>query len=223
MADTKFVYRDGSRLTPWMLYCVNRASDALYEQFGERILVTSGIRTHQEQINEFTRVFRPQATGNGPYNDVRWWNGTRYVRHVGGGTVAVPGTSNHEIQPMGGGKYRGAVDLRDTGNDPGIATGNNPRANWFRANQHKWGLTPEGYSFGEPWHSAIDNIYQTPPEDDMPLSNEDINKIAAAVWNYQVNVQNEDGIVQKKKFPASGFIASTNAQVNGILNRIKKK
>jgi len=153
-----YVDRDGSRLTPWMFYVINRANGEFKARFGCELLVTSGIRTHQEQINIFLSKYRVQWFGSGPYNDVRWWNGKRYVRYVGGGTVAAPGTSNHEIQGT-----RAAVDLRDSGRDAGVSRGGNPRADWLRANASRLGLTASGYGFGEPWHYDIPDIFRTPP------------------------------------------------------------
>lgn len=153
----QYVYRDGQRLTPWMLYCINRFSDALFAKFGVRIRVSSGIRTHQEQIDIFLRRYTTNPGGRKVY-DTRVWQGRRYYRIDSVGTVAAPGTSNHEIQGS-----RGAADLADTGADAGIATGNNPRANWARANAHLYGLHPEGYNFREPWHFSIADIFRAPP------------------------------------------------------------
>lgn len=153
-----YVYRDGSRLTPYMLYQINRADADFFKRFGCHLLVTSGIRTNAEQTRIFLSKYRLQATGSGPYGDVRWWQGRRYVRHVGGGTVAAPSTSNHEIQGT-----KAAADLRDSGSGPGVATGGNERADWLRAKASKYGLVPEGYGFGEPWHYAVLNIFNNVP------------------------------------------------------------
>lgn len=154
-----YVYRDGQRLTPWMAYCVERANKAFRAKFGLDLIVSSGIRTHQDQIDIFLDRYRVQWVGNGPYGDVRWWKGKRYVRHSGSGTVAQPGTSNHEIQ----GDYYAAVDLRDTGKDAGVMTAGTVRANWLRTNAKSFGLEPEGYNFREPWHFRIPNIHRTVP------------------------------------------------------------
>lgn len=157
-----YVYRDGSRLTPWMLYIIERANREFEARWGCELLVTSGIRTHQEQINIFLSKYRVQWFGNGPYGDVRWWNGKRYVRHVGGGTVAPPSKSNHEIQGTGD-DAKAAFDLRDSGRDAGVSRGNNPRANWLRENAPRLGLIASGYGFGEPWHYDVPGIFRTPP------------------------------------------------------------
>lgn len=153
-----YISRDGSRLTPWMYFVIERANAEFKARFGCELLVTSGIRTNAEQTAIFLSKYRVQWTGNGPYGDVRWWKGKRYVRHVSGGTVAAPGKSNHEIQGT-----RAAVDLRDSGRDAGVSRGNNPRADWLKANARRLGLEPEGYGFGEPWHYAIPDIFRAVP------------------------------------------------------------
>jgi len=118
--------------------------DAFERQFGCELLVTSGTRTHQEQIDIFLSAYRAQESGGGPFGDVRWWNGVRYVRYDPSGTVAQPGTSLHESDR--------ALDLRDSGADAGVASGGNARADWLRHNCGRWGFAANGYGFGEPWH-----------------------------------------------------------------------
>ena len=157
MGGLSYEWRDGSRLTPWMNYCMSLLDAELRRRFGVALIVTSGIRTYQEQVDIFLSRYRLQATGSGPYGDVRWWEGRRYVRYSGLGTVAAPGTSNHEIQGS-----KGAVDLADTGG-PGIGTMVSERSNWLRANAATYGLIPEGFAFKEAWHYAVPNIFQTPP------------------------------------------------------------
>lgn len=157
---TEYVYRDGQRLTAWMKYCVDRFSAAFFAMFGLVLFVSSGLRTYQEQVDIFTRRYRIASQVNGrKVYDTRVWNGVRWYRIDPAGTVAVPSTSNHEVQR----NYYGAVDLRDSGNDPGISRPNNTRSNWARANAHRFGLEPEGYNFREPWHFRIPDIFRTPP------------------------------------------------------------
>ena len=157
----EYVYRDGSRLTPWMLYVVGRLDADLFAAHKCHVFVTSGIRTNAEQTAIFLAKFRVQAFGNGPYGDVRWWRGRRYVRVVGGGTVAQPGTSNHEIQGSDA-----AVDIRDTGSDAGIMTATSARGKWIRQWCRDTGLmVAEGDSFAEGWHFKIPGIFRTPPAD----------------------------------------------------------
>lgn len=112
---------------------------------GIRLVISSGIRTYDEQVAIFTSRYSVQWLGNGPYGDVRWWRGRRYVRHSGAGTVAQPGTSNHETGR--------SLDLRDTGADAGVSASFSTARNlWLSANAHRWGFVHTGRNFGEPWH-----------------------------------------------------------------------
>lgn len=78
-------------------------SDALVAAGKPSIIVNYGDRDLAEEVRLFTSRYRQQATGGGPYGDVRLWNGsaygypggTRWVRHSSAGTVAVPASSNH--------------------------------------------------------------------------------------------------------------------------------
>lgn len=114
--------------------------------------ITSAGRTHAEQVAIFTARYRVQWIGRGPYGDVRWWQGRRYVRHSAAGPVAVPGSpySRHETG--------NALDLPNTG----------ARA-WIRANgaSHGWFATVPG----EPWHyehqAHRDQHVPSPTEYDM--------------------------------------------------------
>ena len=156
----QYVYRDGQRLTPWMKHCVDLFSAAFFQMFGLVLYVSSGLRTYQDQVDIFLKryVTAGNIRGRTVY-DTRVWNGVRYYRIDPTGTVAVPGTSNHEIQR----NYYGAVDLRDSGKDAGISRPNNPRSNWARANAPRFGLEPEGYNFKEPWHFRLPDIFRAVP------------------------------------------------------------
>lgn len=153
------VWRDGSRLTPWMLHCVNLLDQELHRRFGVHVRVTSGIRTYADQEAVFRSRYVTAGNVNGrKVYDTRWWNGQLWYRISSVGTVAAPGSSNHEIQGN-----VAAVDLADTGSDGGIATMGSVRSDWLRANASKFGLVPSGFSFGEAWHYDIPNIFNTPP------------------------------------------------------------
>lgn len=164
MGGIEYVYRNGQRLTPWMAHCLDLLDRDLFNLFGVHAYCTSGIRTHQEQIDIFLDRYRLQASGSGKYNDVRWWRGRRYVRVSGLGTVAPPGESNHEIQL----NYYGAMDLADTGG-AGIGTMGSERSNWLRANAAAYGLEPEGFKFKEAWHYRVPDIFRTPPAPPAPI------------------------------------------------------
>lgn len=164
MGGISYVYWPGTttRLTPWMLHCLQKLDADLRRLFGVHLVLDSsvtqrGIRTYGEQVSLFLSRYRVQASGNGPFGDVRYWQGRRYVRHSGLGTVAQPETSNHEIQGT-----KAAVDLADSGG-PGIGSMGSARSNWLRANAANYGLIPEGFGFNEAWHYAIPNIFNAVP------------------------------------------------------------
>ena len=116
---------------------------AFRERFGVALVVTSGIRTYTEQVAIFTDRYRIGARS--PYGDYRWWNGSQWGRVSGAGTVAQPGTSNHETGR--------SLDLADTGSDAGVASSfNSERNQWLSANCWRWGFTHTGRNFREPWH-----------------------------------------------------------------------
>lgn len=140
---------NGQRVQSNVAAAFNNLNAAFRNAFGLSLLVSSGTRTTAEQRDIFLSRFRAQTSGNGPYNDVRWYGGVRYVRVSSAGTVAVPGTSNHE---EGGPIGPRALDIRDSGNNAGVTSAGNARSNWIRANAARYGFNPAGYGFGEPWH-----------------------------------------------------------------------
>ena len=153
-----YVTRDGSRLTPWMLREINRLDADLYRLFKVHVRVTSGIRTYEEQKKIFLEryVIASKVNGRKVY-DTRVWNGVRYYRISSAGTVAVPGSSNHEIQGT-----KAAVDIRDTGADAGITVKGSTRGKWIRANASKYSLIASGDGFGEGWHFDMTGIDRIP-------------------------------------------------------------
>jgi Putative peptidoglycan-binding domain-containing protein len=144
-----FTFINGARVQTDVAAAFNRLNSAFRGAFGLDLLVRSGTRTTAEQRAIFLARYRQQSSGNGPYNDVRWYNGVRYVRISSAGTVAVPGTSNHE---EGGPIGPRALDIYDSGNSAGVTTAGTARANWIRNNARNYGFNPAGYNFGEPWH-----------------------------------------------------------------------
>lgn len=168
---TAYVYRDGSRLTPFMLHQINRLDADFYKEFGCHIKVTSGIRTAEEQERIFRERYTLTPNGRKVY-DTRWWNGQLWYRISSAGTVAVPRTSNHEIQGS-----KAAVDLRDTGPDAGVTVAGTRRSNWLRANASKYGLVASGFGFGEAWHYDILNIFNAVPGGGSPAKPKELTVI----------------------------------------------
>lgn len=155
-----YVYRGGQRLTAWMLYVILLLDMDLFRAFGVHVLVTSAIRTYEEQKRIFLEryVTAGNIRGRKVY-DTRWWNGQLWYRISAAGTVAVPGTSNHEVQGA-----KAAVDIRDTGSNAGITSKNSARGRWIRDWCRRTGLLiASGDSFGEGWHFDVPGIFRTPP------------------------------------------------------------
>lgn len=109
---------------------------------GHNLTITSvadAYRNYAIQERIFRERYTPQKTGGGYYNDVRWWNNTRYVRKQGHAAAAIPGTSNHG---------RGlAVDLKNVGAEKGEFY------RWLADTGPSYGFTnTEGKSVNELWH-----------------------------------------------------------------------
>lgn len=115
----------------------NKVHGPMYVSDGYRARNDGG-NFSQEAI--FLDRYRPQASGNGPFNDVRWYNGKRYVRHKSA-AAAVPGTSNHG--------WGVAADFASGIN----ASFTSPQYRWMAQNgpSHGWTNT-EGRGINEPWH-----------------------------------------------------------------------
>lgn len=117
---------DGKRVEVNVAAAFRKLNAAFQKAFpGVRLVVTWGTRTRAEQVALFNKYGFPQA--------------------------AYPGTSNHEESGPRGPR---ALDIRDTGSNPGVTVSGTARANWIRANARKYGLDPAGYRFlkVEPWH-----------------------------------------------------------------------
>lgn len=156
----EFVFRDGARLTAWMLHVILLLDAELFRLFGVHVVVSSGIRTYEEQVRIFLeRYVRAGDVRGRRVYDTRIWNGVRWYRISSAGTVAVPRTSNHEIQGD-----KAAVDIRDTGADAGITDRNSARGRWIRDWARRTGLLiASGDGFREGWHFDVPGIFRTPP------------------------------------------------------------
>lgn len=150
---------DGQRATPYMAYQLRRLKNDFRARFGLEIYAVSGIRLDWEQIQIFLARYVKAGEVNGRYvYDTRVWNGVRYYRISNAGTVAVPGTSNHEIQGDSA-----AWDFADSGSDAGVSRAGSARSNWLRDNAWRYDLEPEGFNFGEAWHYKAKKIFNAVP------------------------------------------------------------
>lgn len=154
-----YTWRGNARVTPYMAYQLDRLDADLRRLFGVGLVANSGIRIPQEQIDIFLQRYVTAGNVNGrKVYDTRWWNGQLWYRISAAGTVAAPGSSNHEIQGT-----KAAVDIADTGSDAGITSKNSVRGRWIRANAPNYDLVASGDSFGEGWHFDINNIFAAVP------------------------------------------------------------
>lgn len=165
---------NGEKLAPNVYRAFLSLQAAVKAALNVTLWVSSGFRTAEEQERIFRARYRQQSSGNGPYGDVRWWNGVRWVRHSPDGTVAVPGTSLHE--------KASAVDF---GGIP--AGGGTALANWLRANAHRYGFSPTGYGFGEAWHyDFTGDPWAAPAGQERPTKQEnDMGTLDRTEDNYQ--------------------------------------
>ncbi|UDG78655.1 lysin A [Microbacterium phage Neptune] len=144
-----WVFRDGQRLTPAMAYDFDGLNNEFHARTGHWLRVRSGVRTDAEHLAIWYERYTRTPNGRRIY-DTRWWNGVPWYRVSPAGTVAVPGTSNHQINIARG--QRGALDIYDTGSDAGVLTRGSFRARVFDEIAGKYGYDSEGYNFGETWH-----------------------------------------------------------------------
>ncbi|WP_402465821.1 peptidoglycan-binding protein [Isoptericola aurantiacus] len=143
------------------------AWDRATKAFGKQVIITGALRSLETQTRLFTERYDENYTSAGPFGDVRYWNGRRYVR-MRGAAAAVPGTSNH-----GSGD---AVDVktRRDGDDPGhdkavvfTSWSDRDRVRFLEvAAEYGW-RDDEGRRVGELWHltyyPALDRHRGTAP------------------------------------------------------------
>lgn len=148
-----YTSRDGERVEVNVAAAFDRLAAAFRNAHGLTLHVSSGTRTTQDQINIFlSRYVTAGAVGGRYVYDTRVWNGTRYYRVSSAGTVAVPGTSNHEENGPNGPR---SIDIRDSGSNAGVTSRGSARDIWMANNAGAYGFENEGYNFGEPWHKTF--------------------------------------------------------------------
>lgn len=139
----------------------NRAKQDVLARTGVTLVVRGWNRTLAEQERFFFERYEQRAAPYvGPFSDVRWYKGRRYVR-LRGASAAIPGTSNHG--------WGLAVDVTDYG---GVGAFDYPRrASTFPIlARHGWTDTEGRGVIQEPWHLVYDPSKDTRPipEDNMP-------------------------------------------------------
>jgi hypothetical protein len=190
--NTNLQNRDGKLVTAWMNYVLDHIETWLFVNFGLHVVLRDAIRTAQQQVDIFLSryVTAGNVRGRKVY-DTRWWNGQVWYRVSAAGTVAVPSTSNHEVQGSGD-SARAAVDIADSGADAGITVKGSARGRAIRAAASELGIEFEGDSFGEGWHVLIRGIYRdvpgnpaaTPAPAPAPASKAPNVKATLKSWNW---------------------------------------
>lgn len=119
---------DGQRVEKNVATAFRKMAAAFKKRWGLTLHITSGTRTRAEQAELYRK----------------WKNGT-------GNLAAAPGYSNHE---EGGPIGPRALDLRDSGTDPGVAWIGSERSNWLAKEAAKHGFKNAGHFFSprEGWH-----------------------------------------------------------------------
>lgn len=159
----KYVTYQGKRVTPYMAWVLDGVNAWLQQHFKLTLVVRDGIRTDAEQEAIFRKRYVTAGNVNGRrVYDIRWWNGVAWYRISPAGTVAVPGTSDHEVQGTGT-AARAAVDIADSGKDAGITVRSSTRGRAIRAAASSLHIVPDGDNFGEGWHWVIRGIWQAVP------------------------------------------------------------
>ena len=132
-------------------------------RFGISLVLTDSYRPYAVQVQIFNERYDPASSGSGPFGDVRWWGGVRYVR-MRGASAAVPGTSNHGLGV--------AVDVTGLGGFSGTTYARLAAV----APAHGWS-NASGRTIDEAWHweysPAADNHPTPAPsavqEDEMRI------------------------------------------------------
>lgn len=148
-----YTSRNGQRVGEGLAYWFDRMNAAFHAAFGLWLIVTSGTRTRQEQRDIFfSRYVRAGDVRGRRVYDTRWFEGALWYRISSAGTVAQPGTSNHE---EGGPNGARSIDIADSGGDPGVTRAGTTRDRWMVEHAHEFEFTNEGNNFGERWHKTL--------------------------------------------------------------------
>jgi len=141
---------DGCRVEVNVAAAFRRMAADFQRDTGCELHIRDATRLYQDQVDIFLSRYVTAGDVNGRYvYDTRVWNGTRYYRVSSAGTVAVPGTSNHEEDgPIG----PRALDLYDSGDDPGVTTFGTARDGWMQRNAGNYNFSNAGNNFDEAWH-----------------------------------------------------------------------
>lgn len=151
----EYTSRDGQRVEVHVAAALDKMNAAFQKDTGYSLKVNAGggTRTRAEQESIFRqRYVTAGAVAGRKVYDIRRWKGVLWYRISSAGTVAIPGSSNHEEDGPNGPR---SLDLSDTGPDRGVMTRGTARDKWMEVHAHEYGFANEGYNFGEPWHKTF--------------------------------------------------------------------
>ena len=128
---TTYVIVDGQRVAANVAADYYRLEAEFRRVFGLDLIISSGVRTWQEQY-DLWHAFAVAKTTN-----------------VRAAHPNDPKAFHVETNPVG----PRAIDIRDSGADAGVTRYGNHRSKWVRDNAHRFNFDPAGYDhYGEPWH-----------------------------------------------------------------------
>lgn len=128
---TTYVIVDGQRVAAQVAADYYRLEAEFRRVFGLDLIISSGVRTWQEQY-DLWHAFAVAKTTN-----------------VRAAHPDDPKAFHVETNPVG----PRAIDIRDSGDDAGVTRYGNPRSKWIRDNAHRFNFDPAGYDhYNEPWH-----------------------------------------------------------------------
>lgn len=147
-----WVMIDNCRVAPAVAADYARMEADFLRDTGCDLIISSGTRTDAEQEAIFReRYVLVGAVAGRTVYDTRVWNGQTWYRISAAGTVAAPGTSNHQVSGPNGPR---SIDIRDSGADAGVMTRGTARDKWMERNAANYHFENEGYKFSEPWHKT---------------------------------------------------------------------
>lgn len=152
-----FTYIDGQRVEWSTAQAFLRMRADFRKAFpGIDLRISRGSVTTPEQTTVFLQRYVTAGNVRGRYvYDTRWWDGRLWYRVSSAGTVAVPRTSNHEIEGPNGPR---SIDIRDTGADAGVTVRGSVRDRWMQNNAGEYDFENEGYNFKESWHKTFRGV-----------------------------------------------------------------
>ena len=181
-------------------------------RFGITLRLTDSYRPYSVQVRIFNERYDPASSGGGPFGDVRWWGGVRYVRRRGA-SAAVPGTSNHGLGVAVDVTGLGGFDTSDGSAYARLAA---------VAPAHGWS-NKAGRKINEPWHweysPADDTKAKTPApaqEDDMPFTPEELRgEVKTAISEMLLEVATGDAAYGRQT--ADNLTAASRVTAHRIL------